>query len=243
MTTRSIPHRFAFTLLELLVVMAIVSVLAALMTPGLQAAKEQARSLKCKNNLRQIGVAIKIYDQDLGCIPDVWGANWESKLYSGLGAPKPPPYSNVTAFAVLECPAWPVRGSLGGGFNRSYSFHSFELCDTPPLPRTERYRLDEIKRPAEVILVGDTAYDPIGGTGSHIFDEFYSVASNNNPFALNPAVADSFLVFPNDTDVGGIGWGTPRSRHLGSINFLFADGHVAPIKKGQIKERNWALNY
>ncbi|MEX1045102.1 MAG: DUF1559 domain-containing protein [Chthoniobacterales bacterium] len=54
----------AFTLVELLVVLAIVAVLAALATPAIGNAIERGRATKCVNNLRQIGVAFQQYAAD-----------------------------------------------------------------------------------------------------------------------------------------------------------------------------------
>ena len=59
----------AFTLVELLVVIAIIGILIALLFPLLSRSKEKARSLQCQNNLRQIGIATRMYLDAYGVWP------------------------------------------------------------------------------------------------------------------------------------------------------------------------------
>jgi len=77
--------RRAFTLLELLAVLAVIAIIVAITLPAVQRARETARRLECKNNLKQIGIAISLYADQFGMYPTpllMTGPGWSSNNYS-----------------------------------------------------------------------------------------------------------------------------------------------------------------
>jgi prepilin-type N-terminal cleavage/methylation domain-containing protein/prepilin-type processing-associated H-X9-DG protein len=85
-------RRRGFTLVELLVVLAIIATLAGLLLPAIQAAREASRRTTCSGNMRQLGLAIAAHESQQGVFPngralrDTFGYSWAFELLPNLEA-------------------------------------------------------------------------------------------------------------------------------------------------------------
>ncbi len=104
-------QRHAFTLVELLVVITIISILAGLSLPALSRAVGQARAMACQGNLRQLNLAHGQYAEDnrgYGAPSVGYGWHWYQAVGGYLGLTKHPPGGIFTKYhPTLDCPALP----------------------------------------------------------------------------------------------------------------------------------------
>jgi prepilin-type N-terminal cleavage/methylation domain-containing protein/prepilin-type processing-associated H-X9-DG protein len=126
-------RRSGFTLIEMLVVIAIIAVLAGILFPVLSRAREKGRQTACASNLKQIGVALELYAGDAGGFLPQWS------LVPGADPDPAPAYtwdtviqSYLRSTAVLSCPS-----SSFGRDKRGYALLrcvSGAYRDSPPNP-------------------------------------------------------------------------------------------------------------
>ena len=215
----------AFSVVELIVVMGLISVLMAMLLPALAASRETAKMVQCQSNLRQIGQALFEYANVYqGKLP-LW-SGWN--VYPDGSSPEDDPglaWTEELAFTfnqtplsrVYDCPAFPVDVPMNYFLEARWSH----------LHGRHNIKLTEVRLSSQYIMAGESTAP--GGYIPPFGDAPYTTIDVDKS-------DEGFIHMAFSNDPGGM------NMHPAGNNVLFADGHVACYPAFDISSMTYDVN-
>jgi prepilin-type N-terminal cleavage/methylation domain-containing protein/prepilin-type processing-associated H-X9-DG protein len=233
-----------FTLLELLVVIAVIAILASLILPTLARTKQAADSIACKNNVRQIALGLVMYTSDFGYFPpaaSAAGVLWVDAIEPYTKSKWPiegldREGTAATRRNVYICPGYSripgayTKGSAPSTLCGSYALNvggvgstetPLGLWQTAIEGKTVPLKEGAVLNPADMVALGDSVLVKYSRDnawrGSHALDEGIRF-TGNTVLRAGSVVKDRPYA----------------RRHATKWNIAFCDGHVEGLKATEI---------
>jgi prepilin-type N-terminal cleavage/methylation domain-containing protein/prepilin-type processing-associated H-X9-DG protein len=213
--------RRAFTLIEILVVIAIIAILAAILFPVFSRARENARRASCMSNLKQIGLAFIQYTQDYDQRYPLSSYPTESVSWTVSAQPY------MKSIQLFRCPSdagsrWdtlPLASPANGDnyYTTSYIINAWIAGES------QYSNLAGINSPSVFIVLSEANTDVTQRDHFHPFCWGASPEDCSAGFA-----ATTFDSAKNQTKELAV------KRHLDTFNALYADGHVKSVRWSQV---------
>jgi prepilin-type N-terminal cleavage/methylation domain-containing protein/prepilin-type processing-associated H-X9-DG protein len=243
---------FGFTLIELLTVIAIIAILASLLLPTLTRAKGMARSAKCKSNLRQLGIALRLYVDDEGVYPDGGDLppstrgpaliadppymEWPAEFQRYLPVRKTPvrftpPPTRFRYWGIFHCPGEPTTPH--GNFVNSFSSYGYNAQGASVGTRgfnATRLGLG----PGYPVDIYGSFHPLVRDQDVAVPSDMIAIGDGFEPYDRGKTKESSWLSrWTTWAHFGGEPGDQAYRRHEGNLNLLFCDGHVEahPVKK------------
>jgi prepilin-type N-terminal cleavage/methylation domain-containing protein len=248
-----IKQKKAFTLIELLVVIAIIAILAALLLPALAAAKRRAQKISCTNNLKQVGIAFRVWEGDnndkypMLISSSLGGAQEFMAHNNGANPPIPGTFNPAEAFMVvsndlstpkvLYCPSDNYH-TVGAGYATNFTYPdvmglanaatSATSLGTTPTKISYFIDGDATDEDPQMIMSGDCNLgnqQATGGNNTATF-RFGGSTTTETGTGCNTALGITSLAF--GVANGAWSW-TANDFHQASGNIQMSDGSVQSV--------------
>ena len=250
-----------FTLVELLVVIGIIALLISILMPALSKAREQADSVKCLSNVRQVGMALYMYANDnKGFYP--YGARWDAPIAREdwiywqdtemRGPNSKVEHSPIAKYIgnfnpeLLRCPGDDLESHplapKGGKYNYSYTMNEF-FESSPRSPALwpdyggKLVRLGALKNASHKVLVAEE-------DSRWINDGLFAAPADSRRVGITPHPGgdmlsvrhDSKRIQPDEQGLAALQSKRMQANGTRRGNAAFADGHAESISRYELHD-------